>query len=776
MTSPADGADEGLPPEGERAGGDPGEPARARPPMPQPADELRLVLAKTPIALWSVDRSLRLTHTAASGLVALERRDDAGVGWSILDRLGATDPANPVIAAHRRALAGESVTTELEIAGRIFHTHLEPLRDDDDQVVGVMGVGLDISDRRRKEVALRESEDRYRLLIELSPEPIAVHAEGRFLYANPAVARLLGVPSPDELVGRAMLDYLDPAQHEVVRERLERVYGDGEIAPLMRMRVIRPDGEVREVELTSTPIPYEGRRAALSVARDVTARLSAERALVESHALLDAVFHGSSDCILVRDMEGRFRLANPAAERMLGFSSDTLLGATPEELAPPETARQVRANDERVLAEGRSRMFEEPMVVHGQRRTFQTVRTPLFDARGQPLGVVAIARDITDEHRLEEKLRQAQKLEAVGRLARGIAHDFNNLLAIISSYADFLLRSLDTGDPRRFDAQEIRGAADRAAALTRQLLLFGRNQVAAPRVLDLNEAVAGMERMLRLLIVEGIDLRTELAPEPALVRADPGQLEQLLLNLAMNSRDAMPDGGVLSISTATRTLDAETAGEHGALPPGGYVELAVSDTGSGMDAETMSHIFEPFFTTKPPGKGTGLGLPTVYAIVERSNGHVEVTSAPGEGTTVRILLPRAAPESGAAEEQRRTATILVVEGEAGARDGLRRLLEGEGYMVLAAADAAAARRMMREHEGVIDLLLADASLPDASGAALADEVTALRPGARVLLLAAASPDMSPDRMIAWRGAGVVSKSARPELLLERVRASLAAGA
>jgi len=359
---------------------------------------------------------------------------------------------------------------------------------------------------------------------------------------------------------------------------------------------------------------------------------------------------------------------------------------------------------------------------------------------GHLVRVWGTQRDVTDQRHLEEQFRQSQKMEAVGQLAGGIAHDFNNLLTAILGNAQLLLRDLPAGDAKRGDVEEIRKASERAASLTRQLLAYSRRQMLQPVVLDLNVVVAEMDKMLRRLIGEHIALATVLAPDLGRVRADPNQIEQVIVNLAVNARDAMTEGGKLTIETANIDLDEPFAQTHLGSLPGPYAMLAVTDSGTGMDATVRAHLFEPFFTTKEVGKGTGLGLATVYGIVKQSGGYISVYSEPGHGSSFKIYLPRItapAGPAGAAQKtgaERGSETVLVVEDEPAVLTLSRRALEAHGYVVLAASDAAAAMRIVERHGGTIHLLVTDVVMPGLSGRELADRLTSRRPGIRVLYM------------------------------------------
>jgi nitrogen-specific signal transduction histidine kinase/ActR/RegA family two-component response regulator len=393
--------------------------------------------------------------------------------------------------------------------------------------------------------------------------------------------------------------------------------------------------------------------------------------------------------------------------------------------------------------------------------------------------MIGVSLDVTARHELEDRLRQAQKMEAVGRLAGGVAHDFNNLLQVIQGHARFALEALPEPGDLREDLEAVYAASERAARLTRQLLAFSRKQILQPRELDLNAVVRGVMPMLGRLIGEDIAVVTHLAPRLGAVTADPAQLEQVLVNLAVNARDAMPEGGTLGIETADVALDAAACERRdGPVAPGAYVRLAVRDTGAGMDEATRARAFEPFFTTKAPGKGTGLGLATVYGIVRQSGGCVTVSSAPGAGTTVVVELPRtsapepARPAADAPAPGRGTGTVLLVEDDATVRQFVRRVLEWQGYAVLEAAHGPDALRVAAEHGGRIDLVLTDVVMPGMSGRALAEALTASRPGLRVLFMSGYTDDEILRRGLGTTGVALLEKPFTAEALRDAVRREL----
>ena len=394
--------------------------------------------------------------------------------------------------------------------------------------------------------------------------------------------------------------------------------------------------------------------------------------------------------------------------------------------------------------------------------------------------MLTIGRDVTEQHRLEEQLRQAQKLEAIGQLAGGVAHDFNNLLTAILGFTELLASSLPPEDPGLDDLGEIKKAGERAAALTRQLLAFGRKQIVQPTVLDINAVIEGLEPMLRRLLMETVTLRIERDEPPGLVLMDATQIEQILINLAVNASDAMGRrGGTLTIRTAMASMPSGPGGD-GVLPPGEYVLLVVTDTGSGMSEEVIAHIFEPFFTTKGPGKGTGLGLATVYGIVKQSGGDIRVHSEPGRGSTFEIVLPRvpvtdadaAGVTSRKGEVPSGSETILIVEDDGAVRRLTRMTLERRGYRALEASNPKEAERVAQDYEGRIHLVLSDVIMPESEGPPLVDRLAARQPGLRVLYMSGYADETIVQHGLLVEGTSFVQKPFSPETLLRKVREML----
>ena len=504
-----------------------------------------------------------------------------------------------------------------------------------------------------------------------------------------------------------------------------------------------------------------------------TARLYQE--VRDARDFLQSIAASSADAIVTTDVHGRITYWSPGAEEMFGYGADEAFGRTAAEfyVSGPDEARTVMA---RLLAEGRVRDYEA--VVRGKdgRTLVGSASISLLrDASGALTGTVGVLKDLTGRRVLEESLRQSQKMEAVGRLAGGIAHDFNNLMTVVLGRSDLLLKRLRPEDPMRRDIELFRKTAMRATQLTRQLLAFSRKQVLQPKVLDLNAVVENMESMLRRLIGEDVALRTVLPPALGRVKADPGQLEQVIVNLVVNARDAMPHGGKLTIETSDVELTDGEA-QHAGTRPGPTVVLAVTDTGTGMDAATQARIFEPFFTTKEQGKGTGLGLSTVYGIVQQSDGGISVHSAPGAGTTFKIYLPRIeeSVEIAPSPEPRQragggTETVLLVEDEDELRAVVLETLQMYGYTVLEAGHGGEAMLIAERYSGPIDLLLTDVVMPTMSGADLARRLAAVRLEMKVLFVSGYTDDAIVHHGVLEPGTAFLEKPFNPEQLVRRVR-------
>jgi signal transduction histidine kinase/ActR/RegA family two-component response regulator len=465
-----------------------------------------------------------------------------------------------------------------------------------------------------------------------------------------------------------------------------------------------------------------------------------EEALRKAKQDLEAIFQGISHPIIILDPEQRIISANKKFEELVGKDIEAYrnhqcwqLFHGPETTGPPPDCPFV-------TMKASQDMKISVMEVQALEGNFLVSCTPIFDVEGRLEKVIHIATDITEQKRAEAELRESQKMEAIGRLAGGVAHDFNNMLSIINGYAELLLMKVNADDPIHSEIGQILKAGNRAADLTRQLLAFSRKSIVQPRVISLNKVASGMEKMLQRLIGEDILIAFELAEDLGQVKADPGLIEQVILNLAVNSRDAMPRGGHLTIETRNVELDASFSRRHVSVTPGSYVMLAISDTGEGMDEATRLRIFEPFFTTKERGKGTGLGLSMVYGIVKQNKGSIWVYSEPGQGTAFKIYLPRidqavdSEPDASAESAARGTETLLIVEDEEAVCTLLKQFLVSAGYQVLTAINGGEALMLLERYRKPVHLLLSDVVMPGMSGRELADRLLIIHPEMKVLFM------------------------------------------
>jgi PAS domain S-box-containing protein len=601
----------------------------------------------------------------------------------------------------------------------------------------MFGTVQDITEFRRAQDELRASESRFRVFVDHATDAFFLHdRRGLILDVNRQACESLGY-TRDELVGMSPSDIdLDTDYQNRIGSRLE-----SEEVLAFDSRHRRKDGSTFPVEVRLRRFRMDGKRFAVALVRDITQRKEAERALVESYSLLNAVVEGTPAAVFVKDLAGRYLMINSIGARGFGLTIDEITGKHDYDLFPPGIADEIIEHDRRVLQSGEPQTMEETATMRGVSRVFLTSRGVYRDAQGQVIGLVGFSRDITELKRLEQQLRQAQKMEAVGQLAGGIAHDFNNLLTAIIGFGEMAFNGLEPGDPNRELLSEIRRAGQRAANLTRQLLAFSRKQVLRPEVVSLNTLLVDVIKLLQRLISEDIEVALSADGTLGLTRIDTSQFEQAVINLAVNARDAMPHGGRLAIETRNVEIDDVDASVRQEVEPGSYVMVSVSDTGHGMDDETRARIFEPFFTTKPVGEGTGLGLAMVYGFVKQSGGHVEADSVPGVGTTFKIFLPRvfdAEATPSAVEElapiPKGHETVLLVEDEAVVRNLSRRVLQSAGYTVLVARHGPEAILLASQHEGAIHLLATDLVMPRMSGLEVASQLSQTRPDMRILLM------------------------------------------
>ncbi|MFO7568272.1 MAG: PAS domain S-box protein [Smithellaceae bacterium] len=647
-------------------------------------------------------------------------------------------------------------------------------RDENGQATEVLAVGRNITLRRQIERDLAESEKRYRLLLENMHDAIwTMDFNFQYIYLSPAIEQLTGY-TPDEIRKIPLDRQLTAESMAVVEKVILEEFEAGEplrpknpdISRVLELEVLRKDGSRLWQELTLSfnrddqGKPFE----LLGVARDITERKKAQALIEESENRYRMIVENIHEIIWTTDLDMRNTYVSPSCFHLTGYTPDELMVLPPDQLTTLESFT-LAAN---IVAEEISREFSgEPVDPHRTRTLEQEIickagntvwlevtATFIRDKQGKAKGMLMAGRDITarksaeeEKTKLEKQLVQAQKLEIVGRLAGGVAHDFNNMLSVILGYVDLVKLKLGRQHPIIKDITEIEKAAIRSRDITTQLLAFSRKQIIAPKIVDLNELVTNSQKALMRLIGEDVRLSYHPATNLWPIKIDPSQVEQILINLAVNSRDAMPAGGTLSIATANVTLDGSYCEQHAGATPGHYIRLSVSDSGTGMDKKTLQHIFEPFFTTKETGKGTGLGLATVYGIVNQNNGFINVYSEPSRGSTFTIFLPRTqeVPSSPAVAEEETilaaTGNILLVEDDAMVLKITRGMLESIGYHVLAAENPVDALSLYEAHPASIDLIITDVIMPTMSGKEMRDRLVAKHPDIRVLFMSGYTADV-----------------------------------
>ncbi len=754
---------------------------RAESEMLRTSSLLKAVADGTPDAVFVKDRAGRylLFNDAAASFVGkpveeVIGRDDT----SLFDPAGAQlvmDYDRQVMELNRIVTYEEALT-----AAGVTRTYLAtkaPYRDADGNVIGVIGISRDISERKRAEIALQQEREFVRLVLDTDPNLIFVKdADGRFVLVNKAIAEIYGT-TPEALVGRhAGEGFPDPAEFSEYLRIEKTVLQTGTPAVLDEQNT-RPDGRSYWFHTTKVPLVLpDGTTHVLGISLDITERKQAEDAL----RLRDRAIGAATQGLVITDpnqTDNPIIYVSPGFERITGYCPEEVIGRNCRFLQGKDT---------------------DPVAIHRVRDAIRVGATctvellnykkdgtpfwnelslsPVRDEARRLTHFVGVQADVTARRTLEEQFRQAQKMEAIGQLAGGVAHDFNNLLTIINGYSELLLQTLPATDPKREMIDEIHKAGERSAGLTRQLLAFSRQQLMVTRVLDLNEILASTDKMLRRLIGEDICLTTTLAANTWAVRADPGQIEQVLLNLAVNARDAMPLGGRLTIETQNVEIDAAYVRDHPDAHIGPHALLTVTDTGSGMLSDVRAKIFEPFFTTKGPGKGTGLGLATVYGIVKQSGGHIAIISQVGVGTTFRIYLPRVDKVGGGSKllsgfqlPPKGTETVLLVEDEDGVRALTRHVLVECGYTVHEAANGEEAVRLAARHDGPIHLLITDVVMPGAGGRIVAEQMTASDPMMRVLFVSGHMDDAIIRHGVIREGVHFLQKPFSPVTLAIKVR-------
>jgi PAS domain S-box-containing protein len=662
---------------------------------------------------------------------------------------------------------------------RNYRVVSSPVRDEAGKVIAALEMVEDITERRRSEDTLQRSEERYRSLFENMLEGYAyckmLFTNNRpedFIYidVNSAFETLTGLKN---VVGKKVSEVIpgiqdsDPALFELY----------GRVA--LTGKPERFETYVKAMQKWFSISVYRPEKECFVAVFDVISeRKQAERTLVEKEARLRLLVETIPDMIWLKDVDGRYLSCNKMFEELIGARESEIIGKTDYAFVVKELADFIRDDDNRAMAAGKSssRMEWITFASDGRRIFLNTIKTPMYDAEGTLLGVLGISRDITEHHKLEEQLRHAQKMEGIGTLAGGIAHDFNNILSAIIGYGHITLMKLPENDPLRLNIERILESADRAATLTQGLLTFSRKRVVERKPVELNSILKKVEQLLVRIIGEDIKVRVAFAEGPMNIFGNSDNLEQVLMNLATNARDAMPNGGLFTIEAGITELDNSFVSAHGYGKPGMYAVIVATDTGVGMNEETREKIFEPFFSTKEVGKGTGLGLAMVYGIIKQHEGFINVYSEPGKGTAFRIYLPLIKTEAAvehlvtAAEYPKGgTETILVAEDDVSVRNLTLLVLEQMGYTVITANDGEDAVKKFMQNKDRIQLLLFDIIMPNKNGREAYEEIKKIKPDILALFASGYSPDMLRVKELVDEDAVLVYKPLSPQNLLKKVR-------
>jgi two-component system cell cycle sensor histidine kinase/response regulator CckA len=653
---------------------------------------------------------------------------------------------------------------------------------EDPAVRAIVSFLSDVTDRKRAEEALRESRallEQAQALAHVGSWTGGIEPDDLLAYSDEC-CRIFGLPIGQPVRVRDFFAQVHPDDLDAVSAPA-RLAAEGSDVYEAYFRIHRPDGELRWLH-TRARINLagpDGPATMVGVVRDITAQRSAE----ETRTRLAAIVECSDDAIVSTDLGAHVTSWNRGAERLLGYRADEMMGRHVSMLMPPDRQAEGRLIADRVMGGDSVEGLETVRLrKDGSLVTVSITLSPLRDALGNVTGSSVVVRDLSEQKRAQaalqrsqEQLRQAARMDAVGSLAGGVAHDFNNLLQVVVGYTSLALEAIPRDAPYRAEIEEVQSAGERGVSLTRQLLAISRRQVLKPVVLDLNQIVLDFQRMIRRLLGEDIALAIHTSPELGRVAADPSQLEQVLMNLALNARDAMPQGGTLTIETRNRALDPAYCAQRVDVKPGHFVELRVSDTGHGIADDIRERIFEPFFTTKEKGKGTGLGLSTVFGIVSQSGGHIEVASVPGQGTTFTVYLPQSERPLERAVAQVEAVlrsgseTILVVEDDDKVRELTRTVLRRSGYRVLEAQNAGEALLVSEQHEGEIHLLLTDVVMPRIGGRTLAERLVKARPRMKVVFMSGYADDPVKLQGVLDAGAAFIPKPVVPAVLQRMIR-------
>ncbi len=642
-----------------------------------------------------------------------------------------------------------------------------------------------LEDLNESAEALKESEGLFRLLSESALTGVYLIQDGVFRYVNEALASIFGYPVKEIINRLGPMDLTYPEDRDLVAGNIRKRIEGGVRDIRYSFKGLRKDGTLIDVEVHGARVEYNGKPAVIGTLLDITERKRAE----EVRAFLANITEHATDAIEGMDMDTNIVSWNRGAEMLFGYSAQEIIGRPHSLIVPKEAQEACRERFKKATMEGSVRAETERIKKDGRGFPVEMTLTALKDDRDEHTGFVCITRDITERKKLEEQLRQAQKMEAIGQLAGGIAHDFNNTLNVIIGFGNLIEMNMQEDDPNRVHLKEILEAGERATHLTHSLLAFSRKQIIDLRPVNLNEIIKDVEKFLMRIIGEDIELKTILTPPPSApplklrggkgeltVLADRGQIEQIVMNLATNARDAMPDGGELIIETEVIHMDEEYIKRHGYGDLGTYALLSVTDSGTGMDEKTRQRIFEPFFTTKELGRGTGLGLAMVYGIVKQHDGFINVYSEPQKGTTFKIYLPlieseveKTANTMPAAYPEGGTETVLVAEDDQAVRKLTRDILERFGYRVIAAEDGEDAIEKFMDNKEDIQLILLDVIMPKKNGKEVYEEIKRINPDIKTIFLSGYTANIIHKKGILEEGLDFILKPVSPKDLLRKVR-------
>ena len=729
--------------------------------------------ASNPMSITTVKEGRMINMNDACADLTGFKREEL-IGTFAVERSLWADPEQRNLLIRNLQREGRVHNLETVLRSKSGEFSADPVTVNDEPCL--LGVLVDITTREQKTDFLKKSEEKYRMLVEHSLQGLAIFRDDQIIFCNKAYAEFTGYTIEELLSSLDSTVLIYPEDRELVLKRSRDRMSGKSVPSNYEHRIVRKDGETRWLEIRAAVVEYEGKPAVQVACIDITERKQAEDALKESKDYLNQIINCIGDSVFVIDRQHKSILLNDAVCQFTGRKRDEMLGKRIDAFLPETLAQSLWEQEEGVFKTGRESVTED-WIPDGQGnfRTLMTKKALLTDRNGNEQ-IVGISRDITEYKRLQTQFLQSQKMEAIGVLAGGVAHDFNNLLNVINGYSELMLEKLDPDNPIYSDLKQIKEAGQHAASLTSQLLAFSRKQILQPEILDLNTTISEMSSMLRRVIGEDIEIGTSMQPGLGLVNADPGQIQQIIMNLVVNARDAMPGGGNLNIETANVDFDSSYVRTHPDVKAGPYVMLAITDDGIGMDDTIKAHLFEPFFTTKAKGKGTGLGLSTIYGIVKQSDGFVWVYSEPGKGTAFKIYFPRVKSESvsaGAADKSEGkfggSETILVVEDERLVRALTRRILKDRGYNVLDAPDGKEALSIAEKYAGEIHLVLTDVVMPGMSGKDLVSRLKSGRPGIKALYTSGYTDNAIVDNGMLESGVAFLQKPFAIEILARKVR-------